>query len=205
MGVIFEGWRRKTGCVTLLIALTVLAAWGRSQIAANTITIPIAGGVQYQATLSPTGFCFQKTRTITVGNNETLSYRDGEFITTGHNEPNDGKQSHETVDAKSGQRTGMRVLGLTNPGVTFTTDGSVFQGQDTVPDDTPYVSSNGNTCLRVLSISGPTSVVIDCGQTVVPYWSLITPLTLITAVLLLTKSRVAVPKNSFESNNDKNA
>ncbi len=164
MGNVFQGWRRKTGCVTLLMALTVLAAWGRSQISADTFSIPLAGGIQYQASLRQTDFCLIKTRTVELKTNEFVTYLDGDFFVSIHREPIDEKQSQETVESQ--------------------------------PD--------GNVGEHVMSITGPTSVLIDCGQTVIPYWYLMTPLTLISAVLLLTKSRVTAPRQSVEPIKEKN-
>ena len=206
----FHGWRRKTGCVTLLLALAALAAWGRSQItrsrfSADTVTIPFGGGIEYWATLHAIGFCFLKTRHITIRDNETLSCRDGDFVISGVNESSKGNQSLEKVDLQPDGNCVIRMLALTNQTTRkYRRDPSY--GNPALDNlSNPYPMTNGNDGWQLVSITGPTTVLVDCGQLVIPYWYLITPMTLISAVLLLTRSRVAPPKESFEPINDQNA
>jgi len=40
MGDFFHGWRRKTGCVTLVMACLVTAGWARSFLVTDELTVP---------------------------------------------------------------------------------------------------------------------------------------------------------------------
>ena len=43
MSDIFHGWRRKAGCVTLLLALTMLTGWLRSHLVTDHLIFPLFG------------------------------------------------------------------------------------------------------------------------------------------------------------------
>ena len=203
MREVFQGWRRKTGCVTLLMALAVLAAWGRSQISADTITIPLAGEIQYQASLHDAGFCFQTTRTIELGKNECLNYRNGDIFIARRSDSTDDNENGPKAESQPDGNAGLHVLAIKKPGLLFIL-ARVLREIDQDADDDPQPNSNGDVRPQSTMIPGAATVLVDCGQMVVPYWYLITPLTLISAMLLITRSRVAATKKSFELINDKN-
>ena len=200
----FQGWRRKTGCVTLFMALAVLAAWGRSQISADTLTIPLAGEAQYQASLHDAGFCFHKTRTIELGNNECLNYRNGVIFIASRSESNDDNENGSKTESQPDGNVGLHVLAIEKPGI-LSSLAHMLLDEDQGRDDAPQSDSDEDAGPQSYSIPGAATVQVDCGHTVIPYWYLITPLTLISTVLLLTRSRVAAPEKSFESINNKNA
>jgi len=47
MGGFFRGWRRKVGCITLLLALASMGAWVRSQSCVDTLVFPTAKAMNY--------------------------------------------------------------------------------------------------------------------------------------------------------------
>ena len=192
------------GSMTLLMALAVLAAWGRSQIRQESIMSPLLpGGIQYQACLLPSGFCFKKSQAITIGDQETLSCRNGKVVISA---VNDDFQTHQPNGSPFDGFTGMRVIALTNPSVSFTNRRPPHYGNPVIDIlQNPNPNGIGVEEMELVSISGPTTVFVDCGQAVIPYWYLITPLTLISAYLLLTKSRVSEPKQPFASSAGKGA
>src|SRR5665213_3931590 len=54
MGEFFIGWRRKTGCVTLVVALAITATWLRSHEYSDSYTFGYGPGKLSQGTARPT-------------------------------------------------------------------------------------------------------------------------------------------------------
>ena len=48
MRTFFHGWRRKTGCITLLIACVLMGAWIKSRFVADTISVTIGSFTTYK-------------------------------------------------------------------------------------------------------------------------------------------------------------
>jgi len=150
MGEFFHGWRRKIGCVTLVMASVFLAAWGRSHVSADKLTVALGGGIQYLVKLSPSSISLRRIGEVTHGPYQSVrvsksgwSVIDNPVTVVDHQE-----DSSNTTEAKE-DATGEWVIPIVSP-VSITTEYDPFE---------------------------------------VPYWYLITPLTLLSAFLLLTKSR----------------
>lgn len=52
----FHGWRRKAGCIALLIALTLIGAWIRSRVIVDALSWDPDQGERYFILNSPNGF-----------------------------------------------------------------------------------------------------------------------------------------------------
>ena len=51
----FHGWRRKAGCIALLISLTLMGAWIRSRVVVDTLSWDLDQGDRYFIINSPNG------------------------------------------------------------------------------------------------------------------------------------------------------
>jgi hypothetical protein len=154
MGEFFKGWHKKFGVVTLLMALAIMAGWGRSHIAQDKVSFPVGGGIEYDAELTPAGIVFCKFGQISIGPNQVLRARkDGwsiddlraKVVDDRAETSADSESAHEKPIDKDGDGVGV-------------------------------------------SISGGGALFITLGEIVVPYWFVITPLTLLSAYLLFSRS-----------------
>lgn len=60
----FYGWRRKAGCVSLVMALLFMGAWIRSRNILETVTLIGDEGVRYSFSLNPNGFEWARRRGV---------------------------------------------------------------------------------------------------------------------------------------------
>jgi len=156
----FKGWRRKVGCVTLLMALFLTGMWIRSFKIFDNFWI------------------------TSLQNRNSLSSSDG-CIRLGHAHANEARVTKWDVkyDSHVIKRKAKSASNFTEH------DFSRVAGDFYLKSAT---HNWGHYSDLVQTPGPPISVRLISAQ--VPYWSIVIPLTLLSAWLLISKSRVAKPK-----------
>ena len=198
MGDFFKPWRRKAGCITLLMACVIAMGWIRSQTVADNLTYSTGHHSEVSWHSMAGVLCLQKSR---IGTQEHPAE------TAAPEVPTRRTLELETDDPDSPTSINISETSWATP-ILISADRPFPTWETGLVGDLELSSMFEWRWLRLgfgiadlyctgSVISGKRDVL---SQTIyaIPYWSIVIPLTLLSAYLLLTNPRVTKPKTIVE-------
>jgi len=164
MGEFFRGWRRKTGLVLFVMALTTMMCWLRSSTTRDQFTIALPHGKSFIA-ISRSGHCSFAVMRGRVFGSETWNR-------TTTTQPKWGCGESQEFDADQMASAFHLMMGLPRNGISLCESRFSFYWE-----------------------ARESKWMFGCW---IPYWSIVFPLTLLSASLLLSKPRKSTSKRIAE-------
>ena len=164
MGEFFRGWRRKIGCLTLVMALVAMAGWVRSLGRQDSLSIRQGKQVIHIVSSSPFGIEWQRKEELLDGITVSPLWKKSLWFWTN---PWDNHASSFNFFSDGTIRLRWELFG-------FCIGQKIHDDSTQMPDAWVRANPESKTEWRIYRI---------------PYWSITVPLTVISAFLFLSKPR----------------